>query len=121
MKMSKRMLWCGALTAAVAILLLLAGGRTASAVDTAVIDGGAANGRCISSYPGAPSGPDQLSPCQWDMAVIQADAATQAKATGKGVRVGVIDGGVDFNHPDLAGAIDVAKSCSFIYSEHADG
>ena len=116
MKMSKRMLWSGALTAAAAILLLLAGNRTASAVDTAVIDGGTANGRCLSSYPGAPSGPDQLSPCQWDMAVIQADAATQAKATGKGVKVGVIDGGVDFYHPDLAGAIDVAKSCSFIYS-----
>jgi subtilisin family serine protease len=27
----------------------------------------------------------------------------------------VIDGGVDFTHPDLAGAIDVAASCSFIY------
>ncbi len=49
------------------------------------------------------------------MSVIKA-AAAQTKATGKGVRVGVIDGGVDFTHPDLAGAIDVAKSCSFIYS-----
>jgi subtilisin family serine protease len=29
--------------------------------------------------------------------------------------VGVIDGGVDFSHPDLAGGIDVARSCSFIY------
>ncbi len=49
------------------------------------------------------------------MQVINAGAA-QATATGKGVRVGVIDGGVDFTHPDLAGVIDVAKSCSFIYS-----
>ena len=49
------------------------------------------------------------------MSVIKAGAA-QAKATGKGVKVGVIDGGVDFTHPDLAGGIDVAKSCSFIYS-----
>ena len=32
------------------------------------------------------------------------------------MKVGVIDGGVDFTHPDLAGAIDVGKSCSFIYS-----
>jgi subtilisin family serine protease len=40
--------------------------------------------------------------------------AVQAKATGKGVKVGVIDGGVDFTHPDLAGGIDVALSCSFI-------
>jgi subtilisin family serine protease len=47
--------------------------------------------------------------------VINAGAA-QATATGAGVTVGVIDGGVDFSHPDLAGAIDVAASCSFIYS-----
>jgi len=33
------------------------------------------------------------------------------------VKVGVIDGGIDFAHPDLAGAIDVASSCSFIYSD----
>jgi len=49
------------------------------------------------------------------MPVIHAGAA-HATATGKGVRVGVIDGGVDFTHPDLAGAIDVAASCSFIFS-----
>jgi subtilisin family serine protease len=49
------------------------------------------------------------------MQVLNAGAA-QAKATGAGVRVGVIDGGVDFTHPDLAGGIDVAASCSFIYS-----
>ena len=42
--------------------------------------------------------------------------AAHATATGAGVKVGVIDGGVDFTHPDLAGAIDVALSCSFIYS-----
>jgi subtilisin family serine protease len=39
-----------------------------------------------------------------------------AVGNGAGVKVGVIDGGVDFTHPDLAGAIDVADSCSFIYS-----
>jgi subtilisin family serine protease len=37
-------------------------------------------------------------------------------ATGDGVVVGVIDGGVDFEHPDLAGAIDVDLSCSFIFT-----
>jgi subtilisin family serine protease len=50
------------------------------------------------------------------MSVIGAGAPAWAHATGRGVRVGVIDGGVDFSHPDLAGAIDVAASCSFIYS-----
>jgi len=74
-----------------------------------------ANTRCLASYPGATEGPDILSSCQWDMVKINALAA-QAKATGRGVKVGVIDGGVDFSHPDLAGAIDVGLSCSFIYN-----
>jgi subtilisin family serine protease len=42
--------------------------------------------------------------------------AANATAKGKGAKVGVIDGGIDFTHPDLAGAIDVDASCSFIYS-----
>jgi subtilisin family serine protease len=80
----------------------------------AVIDEATARARCTGVY-AAPSGPEPLSPCQWDMRTINADTA-QAKATGKGVTVGVIDSGVDFTHPDLAGGIDVARSCSFINS-----
>jgi len=49
------------------------------------------------------------------MTRIQATAANQT-ARGAGTTVGVIDGGVDFTHPDLAGAIDVGRSCSFINS-----
>jgi subtilisin family serine protease len=49
------------------------------------------------------------------MREIDAGAESRALATGDGVLVGVIDGGVDFTHPDLAGAIDVGLSCSFIY------
>src|SRR5512139_688316 len=97
------------------MMLTLVGVLPASADENVVIDGATAKGRCETSYPGV-SGPDELSNCQWDMAAIQAGEATHAIATGKGVRVGVIDGGVDFTHPDLAGAIDVATSCSFIYS-----
>src|SRR5262245_18329673 len=78
------------------------------------VDGATAAALCATAYPGV-TGPDQLSPCQWDMKVINALAA-HGKATGRGVRVGVIDGGVDFSHPDLAGAIDVGLSCSFIFS-----
>jgi subtilisin family serine protease len=81
---------------------------------TAAIDGATAAGLCATAYPGT-TGPDQLSPCEWDMPVIHAGEA-HATATGEGVDVGVIDGGVDFTHPDLAGAVDVARSCSFIYS-----
>jgi subtilisin family serine protease len=66
---------------------------------------------------GVGAGPEPLSACQWDMRRIHAGSASYDKATGKGVTVGVIDGGVDFTHPDLAGAIDVARSCSFIFTD----
>ncbi len=97
------------------VVLVLSGlALPVSANNAAQASDALANTRCLASYPNAPSGPDPLSPCQWDMAVIDAGTATHAKATGRGVKVGVIDGGVDFSHPDLAGAIDVARSCSFI-------
>lgn len=67
------------------------------------------------AYFGVSAGPEPLSACQWDMRRINAGAANQT-ATGLGVKVGVIDGGIDFSHPDLNGAINVALSCSFIYS-----
>jgi lantibiotic leader peptide-processing serine protease len=65
---------------------------------------------------GVAAGPEALSACQWDMRRIEAGAASYAKATGEGVTVGVIDGGVDFTHPDLVGNLDVARSCSFIFT-----
>lgn len=98
------------------MLVSMVGVSPVLAGTTAVIDGATANGLCTTSYPGTPPGTDQLSPCQWDMRVINATGATRAVATGEGVKVGVIDGGVDFTHPDLTGAIDVGASCSFIYS-----
>jgi lantibiotic leader peptide-processing serine protease len=66
-------------------------------------------------YPVPSSEP--LARCQWDMALINADPATWARATGAGVRVAVIDGGVDLNHPDIAANLDVADSCSFVSSD----
>jgi lantibiotic leader peptide-processing serine protease len=99
-----------------ALMMVLVGVLPASADTSALVDEATAHGRCDTSYPNAPDGPDPLSNCQWDMTVINAGGTTHAIATGRGVRVGVIDGGVDFTHPDLAGAIDVASSCSFIYS-----
>jgi subtilisin family serine protease len=100
----------GAAVALLCVVLI----QSASAETTVLIDGATANTQCTAAYPGT-VGPDQLSPCQWDMKVINAGAA-HSTATGKGVKVGVIDGGIDFSHPDLAGAIDVARSCSFIFS-----
>jgi subtilisin family serine protease len=98
------------------VFVLLVGLAPAvSATETVLFDEATAAAACATSYPGV-SGPDPLSACQWDMAAIHANADSRAKATGEGVTVGIIDGGVDFTHPDLAGAIDVGLSCSFIYS-----
>jgi subtilisin family serine protease len=111
--MKKRLSQIVCLTAILSVLLVVGFVQVASAGTSVLIDEATAKARCEASYPGT-SGPDPLSPCQWDMQRIQTGAAN-AKATGKGVKVGVIDGGLDFTHPDLAGAIDVARSCSFIY------
>ena len=104
----------GRLVGAAMALLFVVAVQTASAESTAAIDAGTAAGLCSTAYPPS-GGTEPLAACQWDMGVIHATAA-HATATGAGVKVGVIDGGVDFTHPDLAGAIDVALSCSFIYS-----
>jgi lantibiotic leader peptide-processing serine protease len=112
--MRRKSVWSQVFILTLAALVVLGLANPASANTAAVIDEATAMARCLLSYPGT-GGADPLSACQWDMQAINARAA-QAKATGKGVRVGVIDGGVDFSHPDLAGAIDVGKSCSFINS-----
>lgn len=105
------------LLSATATLILAAGVSAPAHAGTEVlIDQDTAAARCATSYPDANTlGSDPLADCQWDMGQINAVAATATNA-GTGVRVGVIDGGLDFTHPDLAGAIDVAASCSFIFS-----
>jgi subtilisin family serine protease len=65
----------------------------------------------------APPSTEPLAGCQWNMAVINADAATRARATGAGVRIGIIDSGVDIDHPDIAPNLDLATSCSFVRSD----
>lgn len=66
---------------------------------------------------GVPNG-EPLGPCQWDMSIINAsDTGSYPKATGAGVKVGMIDSGVDFDHPDIAPNLDVDLSCSFIFDD----
>ena len=65
----------------------------------------------------APASAEPLAQCQWDMSLIHADAATHQRATGDGVRVGVLDSGVDLHHPDIVPNLDLAGSCSFVRSD----
>jgi hypothetical protein len=81
------------------VLCFIAVIQTASAGTSVEIDGATAAGLCTTSYPGTTC-PDQLSPCQWDMRVIGANAAHESE-TGDGVKVGIIDSGIDRFHPDL--------------------
>jgi subtilisin family serine protease len=57
---------------------------------------------------------DTYYPIQWAPGAIGAPAAWTAGCTGQGVRVAVIDGGIYDAHLDLAGAVDVAASRSFV-------
>ncbi|MDF2749280.1 MAG: secreted in-like protease [Gaiellaceae bacterium] len=67
---------------------------------------------------GASASSEPLAVCQWDMLAINATASgSHAVATGRGVKVGVLDSGVDMTHPDVAPNLDVAASCSFIFSD----
>ena len=60
---------------------------------------------------------EPLGPCQWNMALINAgEGMSYDLATGDGVTVGVIDSGVQMDHPDIAPNLDLALSCSFIFA-----
>src|SRR5215217_2543995 len=65
----------------------------------------------------APRSSEPLAQCQWDMSLIHANGATRSRATGQGVRVGILDSGVDINHPDIRPNLDLASSCSFVRSD----
>jgi hypothetical protein len=73
----------------VGLLALLLGAQVApAAADTEVLlDEGPASAECALDYApyGSPSGPDPLSPCQWDMTDIHAEGAWDT-ATGRASR-----------------------------------
>jgi lantibiotic leader peptide-processing serine protease len=54
-------------------------------------------------------------PIQWDMSSIHADDAWAAGKLGStDVSVGILDTGLDYTHPDLAGHVDLARSTDLV-------
>lgn len=107
----RRSVLVGAAVSLVALMVPVGAGAATPGARTPA----AASAACQTFF-GTGAGLEPLSACQWDMRRLEAGPASYAKATGQGVSVGVIDGGVDFSHPDLAGNVDMARSCSFIFS-----
>lgn len=60
------------------------------------------------------TGTDPLESQQWDMRMIRADEAHTVTLGSRDVVVGVLDSGIDANHPDLAGQVDPSLSVSCI-------
>jgi subtilisin family serine protease len=54
---------------------------------------------------------DPSSELQWGLKKIGAEAAWANGATGEGVKIGVVDTGVDLEHEDLAGKVVAHTSC----------
>ena len=104
-----------ALLACVTALAVTLGMASPAAAAPVPLTPAAASAACAAYFHVAP-GPEPLSACQWDMRRIGVGPASYAKATGAGVTVGVIDGGIDLTHGDLAGHINLGLSCSFIYT-----
>jgi subtilisin family serine protease len=78
---------------------------------TADLDGATARG---SAKAAAPAG-EPLAGSQWDMQQIGATpSGSQKYEQGKGVRVGILDTGVDGTHPDIAPNFDKALSRNFV-------
>jgi lantibiotic leader peptide-processing serine protease len=104
----------------IAVATLVLGLAPPVSADTAgtdaAVDPATAEAACEAFF-GVGPGVEPLSGCLWGMRAVQAGPESYANATGAGVSVGVIDGGVDFTHADVAPNLDVARSCSFIFTD----
>ena len=81
---------------------------------TLALVGSAAAGRPPGDLPNSPATPDNLSSQQWDQAMIGGPAAHEITGGSSVVRVALIDSGIDPNHPEFAGRIDMDNSVSCI-------
>ncbi|HEU4354860.1 MAG TPA: S8 family serine peptidase, partial [Actinomycetota bacterium] len=106
--------------AAVTAALLLGSLVVSAPVSNAVTPSSTLVQMCEDLFGGTFGSPntEPFAACQWNMALIHAsDDGSYGLATGAGVKVGVIDSGVDFDHPDIAPNLDVDLSCSFIFDD----
>ena len=62
----------------------------------------------------------QLFGSQWNMTVIQADTAWQVTSQGAGVKVFILDTGVDTAQVDLVGRVNTSLSTSFAFATPTD-
>ena len=54
-------------------------------------------------------------PIQWNMLAVHADEAWAAGKLGSAdVSVGILDTGLDYTHPDLAGHVDLTRSVDMV-------
>jgi subtilisin family serine protease len=68
----------------------------------------------FSDAPPIPAGGDALSGLQWGLEAVHAPEAWALGYTGRGVRVAVLDAGIQSTHVDLAPNLNTALSASFV-------
>ena len=116
--MKRRLVLMLVIALAVSVVALVPAGAGTSTTDAATPEGVVAIcDPLFGTVFGTPNS-EPLGPCQWDMALINASSSgSYQHGTGEGVTVGVIDSGVDLDHPDIAPNLDLDLSCSFIYDD----
>jgi len=70
--------------------------------------------------PASPSDPTEADyfPWQWNLRAIEADVAWAAGRLGSpAVTLAILDTGIDYLYPDLAGLVDLSRSASFVASD----
>jgi subtilisin family serine protease len=64
--------------------------------------------------PGPTEGMDPLDSKLWGLRMVRSDLARAVNAGDRRVRVGILDSGIDFRNPDLAGQVDRGLSRNFV-------
>lgn len=98
----------------------LAAGRAAPQKKATATQGATSRQRSIDVEAATSPAPDPREAEQWDMVQIKADQAHEITDGDRSVVVGVLDSGIDPDHPDLAPNIDTADSVSCVGAGRPD-